>query len=162
MTEGMTEVAFHTGVDDPVGYACRLLRKAWRSGARVAVYGPPGLLARLDQSLWSFEPMEFIPHLSLPRDGVSPDVLSRTPILLMRDRALRPGNSVTVAVGLGLGEDDALDLQGFKRVIDVVSDDPYDKATARKRWRAYEQAGAQPQHLAPGKPARPAADLPGD
>ena len=40
----MTDIAFHTGIADPLDYACRLLRKAYRSGARAAVYGEPGLL----------------------------------------------------------------------------------------------------------------------
>ena len=66
----MTDVAFHTGIANPLDYACRLLRKAYRSGARVAVHADPALLDRLDQALWTFEPLEFVPHIMLPRDGV--------------------------------------------------------------------------------------------
>ena len=47
----MTDVSFHTGVLDAVPYACRLLRKAWRSGARVAVFGPAERLARMEVEL---------------------------------------------------------------------------------------------------------------
>ena len=54
----MTDIAFHTGIANPLDYACRLLRKAYRSGARVAVHGEPALLDRLDQALWTFEPVE--------------------------------------------------------------------------------------------------------
>jgi len=46
----LTEVAFHTGIADPLDYACRLLRKAYRQGARVAVHAPAPLLDRLDQA----------------------------------------------------------------------------------------------------------------
>ena len=37
----MTDIAFHTGIGNPLDYACRLLRKAYRSGARVAVHRHP-------------------------------------------------------------------------------------------------------------------------
>ena len=57
----MTDVAFHTGIADPLDYACRLLRKAYRSGARVAVHGAPATLDRLDQALVAF---------ILPKPGV--------------------------------------------------------------------------------------------
>ena len=43
----MTEVAFHTGIANPLDYACRLLRKAYRSGAKVAVHGEAALIDRL-------------------------------------------------------------------------------------------------------------------
>jgi hypothetical protein len=43
MARCMTEVEFHTGVDEPLGFACRLLRKAYRKGSRVLVTAPsPG------------------------------------------------------------------------------------------------------------------------
>ena len=51
----MTEVEFHTGVADPLGFACRLLRKAYRRGARVLVTAPPERLAQLDRLLWTFD-----------------------------------------------------------------------------------------------------------
>ena len=50
----MTEVMFHLNVPDRLGYACRLLRKAYGSGAKVVVSAPPATLARLDVLLWTF------------------------------------------------------------------------------------------------------------
>jgi hypothetical protein len=38
---GMTEIAFHFNVPDKLAYSCRLLRKAYLSGARVVVTGEP-------------------------------------------------------------------------------------------------------------------------
>ena len=58
----MTEIAFHVNVPDRLAYACRLLRKAVRQGARVAVTAPPATLRGLDRALWTFEPTEFVPH----------------------------------------------------------------------------------------------------
>ena len=53
----MTEVNFYTGVPDRQVYACRLLRKTQAAGLTVGVWGPMRLLERLDQTLWTFEPV---------------------------------------------------------------------------------------------------------
>ncbi len=86
----MTDVAFHTGIANPLDYACRLLRKAYWSGARVAVHGEAALLDRLDQALWTFEPLEFVPHIVLPRDGADARRLASSPIVLVKDAASAP------------------------------------------------------------------------
>ena len=51
MATALTEVEFHTGVPDRVSFACRLLRKASRQGARVLVTAPEDILAELDRAL---------------------------------------------------------------------------------------------------------------
>ena len=58
----MTEVAFHFNAPDKLAYACRLLRKAVGSGARVVVTAPADVLARLNSLLWTFSQLDFIPH----------------------------------------------------------------------------------------------------
>ena len=58
----MTEVEFHVNVPDRLQYACRLLRKAYRQGARVLVRAPAPRLMRLDRELWTFVEREFLPH----------------------------------------------------------------------------------------------------
>jgi len=58
----MTEVAFHFNVPDKLSYGCRLLRKAWGSGAQVVVIGGPETLESLDLMLWTFSALEFVPH----------------------------------------------------------------------------------------------------
>ncbi|HJV94531.1 MAG TPA: DNA polymerase III subunit chi, partial [Albitalea sp.] len=80
----MTEVQFHFNVPDRLLYACRLLRKALRSGAGgVAVSGPMGTLSRLDPLLWTFDPQEFIPHVHVRKPQDLPERLRRTPIWLV-------------------------------------------------------------------------------
>ena len=41
----MTEIRFYVNLQDPVGYACRLLRKAHGLGTRVVVTGDAATLA---------------------------------------------------------------------------------------------------------------------
>ena len=86
MAAALTEVEFHTGVADRVGFACRLLRKASRQGARVLVTAPDEVLAELDRALWVFEERDFLPHVRMP--GAKPAVAARTPVWLARHDGL--------------------------------------------------------------------------
>jgi DNA polymerase IIIc chi subunit len=58
----MTEVTFHFNAADKLGHACRVLRKAVASGAKVVVTGDTALLRELDVALWTFAALEFVPH----------------------------------------------------------------------------------------------------
>jgi DNA polymerase-3 subunit chi len=137
----VTEVEFHTGVADRIGFACRLLRKASRSGVRVLVTAPPEELAELDRSLWTFEEREFLPHVCVP--GSSPAVRRRTPIWLAAaapvpdEAAAGPAPRVVV----NLGAKPPADWQALDRLIEVLSTDPDDVDRGRARWRAYKAAG---------------------
>jgi DNA polymerase III subunit chi len=134
------DIAFHTGLADKATYTCRLLRKAWRQGARVAVTGAPDLLNRLDQLLWTFEPDEFIPHARL-RGGATPDpALARTPIWLLDDPAAGPEAAVLVNLGPGM----ATGVERFARVIEIVGEAADDAQAGRQRWRRYLAAGFKP------------------
>lgn len=144
MPAGMPEVSFHAGVADKLGYACRLLRKAWRSGARVVVTGPAEALARLDVQLWVFEHEEFVPHARL-RPGEGADaLLRRTPIWLAEAagaaHAGRDGPQVLVNLGSTMPDG----FERFERVIEVVSEAPDDAQQGRLRWRQYQAAGCSP------------------
>ena len=58
----VTEVEFHTQTPDRLLYACRLLRKAATSAARILVTADADTLKQLDQQLWSFSSTDFVPH----------------------------------------------------------------------------------------------------
>lgn len=145
----MTEVEFHTGVSDSVGFTCRLLRKACRQGARVMVTAPEARLRELDRALWTFEAHEFLPHVRMP--GAAAGVAARTPVWLAGDALPTPSGAPAVVVNLG-GEAPA-DLGALRRLIEIVSDDADEAARGRERWRAYKAAGLQIKHHAAG-PAR--------
>ena len=147
----MTDIAFHTGIANPLDYACRLLRKAYRSGARVAVHGEPALLDRLDQALWTFEPLEFVPHVMLPRDADDADDAGRlalSPIVLVKGGATPPAQC---RIGVTLGGHPVADAGAFDRLIAIVGLDPEHREAGRQRWREYERAGHAVSHVA--KPA---------
>lgn len=137
----MTEVEFHTGVADRIGFACRLLRKAYRRGVRVLVTASPEELAALDRALWVFEERDFLPHVRVPSAPAA--VAARTPIWLS---AQAGGAEAAPRVLLNLGAEAPGDLAALERLIEVVSNDPDDAERGRARWRGYKQAGLQIRH----------------
>lgn len=139
-----TQVEFHTGVDDTVRFACRLLRKAYHRGARLLVRAPPQRLAELDRALWTFVEREFVPHLRFAAAGPRPKSAARTPIWLVDGPA--PEGAPPILVNLGA--DAPADVSRFERVIEIVSADAEDTRQARRRWRAYQEAGLPVTHHA--------------
>jgi len=144
----LTDVAFHTGIANPLDYACRLLRKAYRSGALVAVLGESAMLDRLDHALWTFEALEFVPHVVLPRDGGDAGRLALSPIVLVKDAATVPA---ACRIGVTLAGHPVPEVGAFDRLIAVVGLDPEQREAGRLRWREYERAGHAVSHVA--KPA---------
>jgi DNA polymerase-3 subunit chi len=137
----VAEVAFHTGVADKLDHGCRLLRKAYRQGAKVVVAGDAAMLARLDQALWTFEPLEFVPHARL-RSGQPAPRMARTPIWLVDAGAAPPHHEVLVNFGPEMVDG----YEAFGRIIELVGSDDDDRAAGRRRWRAYESAGRAITH----------------
>ncbi len=138
----MPEVAFHTGLADKIGYACRLLRKAWRQRLRVVVTGERAALERLDAALWVFDPQEFIPHARRGAAPVPAHLQARTPIWLVEPGVAPPAGEVLV----NLGPDACADAQRFARVVELVDASDDDRAAGRRRWNAYKSAGWSVAH----------------
>ena len=138
-------VEFHTGVADDIGFACRLLRKAYGQGVRVLVRAPRERLSRLDRELWTFVEREFLPHLRFAAPGPLPAQAARTPIWLVDGEVPAAAAGVPcVLVNLGAGL--VSDLGAFERIIEIVGNEPDDQAGGRERWRAYKNAGLEPAH----------------
>jgi DNA polymerase III subunit chi len=131
------KVEFHSGVPDKLEHACRLLRKAQASGARVVVAGEPAQLDRLDVTLWTFDALAFVPHVRL-RGGADPGPTAlRTAVWLSDAPADCAWRDVLVNLGPGMVDG----WQDFARVIEVVQEGDAERGPARQRWRTY---GAHP------------------
>lgn len=140
------QVEFHTGVDDELGFACRLLRKAYHKGARVLVRAPSARLVQLDRELWTFAEREFLPHLRVPAAGQLPPLAARTPIWLVDGEP--PAGCPPVLVNLGAAMPTS--LQGLQRVIEIVGTDPDEAQRGRARWKAYKAQGLDVTHHGAG------------
>ncbi len=142
----MTEVEFHTGLQDAPGFACRLLRKASRQGIRVLVTAPAEALSALDRLLWTFEEREFVPHVRVP--GAAAATAALTPIWLSVDEAGAAALPDAPAVLVNMGADAPTALGRWQRLIEIVSSESDEAARGRERWRAYKAAGLEIRHHA--------------
>ncbi len=136
------QVDFHTGVAEPVHFACRLLRKAYHQGATVAVRAPAATLGALDRALWLLEAQGFLPHLRVGRPPPDAAALRRTPIWLVEGAVPEPGPAILVNLGAELDEAD----RRHERVIEIVANDADALRAARRRWRLYEGWGWAIRH----------------
>lgn len=131
----MTEVSFHFNAPEKIGYACRLLRKAYRAGASsVVVVAAPETLRAVDAALWTISPLDFIPHCMA---SSAEALLDASPIVLAPDCAQARGSDVLVH----LGETIPPGFERFGRLIELVGQDDADRSAARGRWRHYAERG---------------------
>lgn len=134
----MTEVAFHFNAPDKLGYACRLLRKAYLKGARLVVLTEEGSVKALDTALWTMAQGEFVPHC---HPGDPAHVRARSPIHI-GSRIPEGGNA---GVLVNLRTEMPANFDQFARVIEVVTLGDDDRQSARERWRQYKALGIEPQ-----------------
>ena len=133
----MTEIAFHFNEPDKLGYACRLLRKAFNAQAKVVVLAHANDLATLYAQLWTFSALEFIPHCHAQ---AQPDVLQASPIVLtstLENSASLPHHQVLVNLDMDL----PIGFEKFERVVEVVTLDEEERQQARRRWKHYADRG---------------------
>ena len=130
----MTEVTFHFNVPDRIDYACRLLRKAYASGNRVGVVADEFLLQELDQRLWTFSALEFIPHCRGHADAA---MRAASPVVL----AASCGEIEHSDVLVQLGDEPPAGFERFERLIELVGLAPEERQQARLRWRHYADRG---------------------
>lgn len=133
----MTHIRFHFNVPSRAAYACRLLRKAARQGAPIAVTGPADVLAQLDRDLWHLGPSEFVAHAWAAEAASVPARLHASTVWLAADPLTAPVHASLV----NLGDAAPHGFETFERLIEVVSTDSGDRAAARERWKAYAARG---------------------
>jgi DNA polymerase-3 subunit chi len=131
----VTEIAFHFNVPDKLAYACRLLRKARATGAKVVVTGEAEDLRRLDTELWAFAALEFIPHAHV--GAAEAQVVAASPVVLADGPRGTPHQEVLVNLGGAVPEG----FERFERLIELVSQDESDRLAARARWKHYADRG---------------------
>jgi DNA polymerase III subunit chi len=129
----MTRVDFHTHVDHPVSHTCKLLRKARAAGNQCVVYcSRESTLDELDKLLWTFSPLDFLPHV-YASDALAND----TPILLTTAVADTPHHDVLI----NLDADSPTFFSRFERVIEVVGTSEDDANAGRMRYKFYKERG---------------------
>ena len=128
----MTRIDFHSNVPDTLTYVCRLVRKAYGAGQKVVVHGAPQQLAQLDARLWSFSPLDFLPH-----SGVDSPNAAVTPIILAAALDAVPHHQLLV----NLAPEAPAQFASFERLIEVVGATPEARDSGRERYRFYRERG---------------------
>ena len=142
----MPSIEFHTDVAEPLDFACRLLRKAYRQNAKVSVVAPQATLRALDNALWTFDPYDFVPHTQVTAATHGKEQVQRAPIWLMSEVNFDDTPDILVNMGTDLLAQAPGALDRFQRIIEVVSRDVDEAASARQRWREYRQMGLTVKH----------------
>jgi DNA polymerase III subunit chi len=128
----MTRIDFHTNVGDPLAYACRLARKAYAGGSALVVLAEARRLAAFDEQLWSFQPLEFVPHC-MAKSALAQE----TPVVLTSNLDDAPHHQVLVNLGAPV----SAQFARFERLIEIVGNDEDDLVAGRERFRFYRDRG---------------------
>ncbi|CAG4886093.1 DNA polymerase III subunit chi [Paraburkholderia gardini] len=128
----MTRIDFHSNVGDALLYACRLLRKAYQAGQPTVVLADAARLRALDEQLWTFSPLDFVPHCM-----AGSALAATTPIVLTEDLDDVPHHQVLLNLGAGV----PAQFARFERLLEVVGNAPDELAAGRERYRFYRDRG---------------------
>jgi len=134
----MTRIDFHSNVPDKIAYACRLVRKARAQNMRVVMLAADAeQLRRLDEALWTFSDLDFLPHVTAGNP-----LVAQTPIILMEvadaDAAADlPHHQILVNLSQRVPDNFAR----FERMFEIVAAEEGDRLAGRERYRHYQQRG---------------------
>ncbi len=113
--------------------AARLADKAFARGHRIFINAADEGQARsLDELLWSFRPASFLPH------GLQGEELADTIAIGWGQEPTRH-NDLLINLQLGIPPF----FSRFKRVAEVVTQDPDSLAALRRSWTFYKERGYQ-------------------
>lgn len=143
----MARIDFHSNVNDKLEYACRLARKIWSATAEgesvrnIVMVGERADLKKLDELLWTFSSVDFLPHCFIEDDAAT-----ETPIVLTDDFASPalakiPHADVMIHLGMRMPKDVATLLARFPRVVEVVTINEAERLAGRDRYKAYRDLG---------------------
>lgn len=136
----MTRIDFYVLDDTDPGQrlrtACRLIGKAYGLGHRIHVHtGSRALSMQLDELLWTFRDVSFIPHQVEGEDA-------ECPVQICHER--EPANAGDILVNLDTQV--PLFFSRFERVAEIVNQDPAIRDAGRERYRFYKDRGYDLSH----------------
>ncbi|WP_144108485.1 DNA polymerase III subunit chi [Paraburkholderia sp. BCC1886] len=128
----MTRIDFHSNVGDSLLYACRLIRKAYQAGQPTIVLAEPARLKVFDEQLWTFSPLDFVPHCM-----AGTPLVAQTPIVLTSTLDDLPHHQVLLNLGAAV----PAQFARFERLLEVVGNAHEELTAGRERYRFYRDRG---------------------
>ena len=134
----MTQVDFYTQVNNKLLFACQIAAKAVSKKLQVLVYTSNAAeAAKVDQFMWTTPNIGFIPHCA-PTHKLA----AETPVIIAHE----PHDFKHHQVLINLQSEWPSFFSSFERLVEIVSLDEEDKASARARWKFYKDRGYQMQN----------------
>ena len=143
----MARIDFHSNVSDKLEYACRLTRKIWSATPEgepvrnIVMVGEKADLQKLNELLWSFSSVDFLPHCFIDDEAAA-----ETPIVLTDDFASAalnniPHADVMIHLGMRMPADVPALVARFPRIVEVVTVNEAERLAGRERYKAYRELG---------------------
>jgi DNA polymerase-3 subunit chi len=143
----MARIDFHSNVADKLEYACRLTRKIWSATPEgepvrnIVIVGERADLKKLDDLLWTFSAVDFLPHCFIEEEAAA-----ETPILLTDNFASPsldavPHADVMIHLGMRMPSDVPALVARFPRIVEVVTVNEAERFAGRERYKAYRELG---------------------
>jgi len=141
----MTRIDFYVLPNDDLmerlQLICKLSEKAIGRAQKVFIHSDSEEeLRQLDQTLWDFRPVSFVPHKLLPK-GYEANTLDNEHVHLSCDS---PGADRTLLINLA--NEVPTFFSRFERTLEIINDEARIKASGRLRYRYYQQRGYPLQH----------------
>lgn len=137
----MTEIQFYHLLSTPLERALpKLMEKALSTGEKVLVLvGDEQTMDRLNNAMWTYEERSFLPH------GSSKDAHPELQPIYITYAEENPANAKILVITDGSQLDDFGDTT---KVLDMFNGHDQDEvAKARKRWKAYKDAGYEMRYI---------------
>jgi DNA polymerase-3 subunit chi len=136
----MTRIDFHSNVPNKITYACRLARKARAAQCKIVMLtADREQLAILDEALWTFSELDFLPHVCA--DNV---LAAQTPVILSDSDAMDlPHHQILV----NLSSRTPANFARFERMFEIISSDEADTLAGRDRYGFYKERGYPLTHF---------------
>ncbi|OGB22209.1 MAG: DNA polymerase III subunit chi [Burkholderiales bacterium RIFCSPLOWO2_02_FULL_57_36] len=130
----MTRIDFHSNIPDKIAYACRLARKARAAEYKIVMLAEDrNQLAALDEALWTFSELDFLPHVAAGNK-----LAAQTPVILAdSDAADLPHHQILI----NLSSRTPAHFARFERMFEIISPDETDRLAGRDRYRFYKERG---------------------
>lgn len=129
----MTRVDFIFNVEGKVDQAILVMQTQLRKGRQVTVHvADEAEAAALDQALWTYDAVSFLPH-----SMVNHDAASETPVLIHWPQQALLQHDVLV----NLQATTPTFFSRFTRLVEIVGRDDVDKQEARERFKFYRDRG---------------------
>lgn len=118
-------------------FLCRLIDKAYQQQHKIVVQASSFIEGqRIDELLWTFRDISFIPHQLITDQQLADPMISISIVV-------QKPNQANADILFNLCNSIPSNLYEFTRIIEIVSDTKETKNQSRKKYRSYKEQNCQ-------------------